>query len=91
VESVLPIVFAFDAMCVSFEKWLFSRLIGFNQARGDGIRASTVFSPLHRELPRYPDDPCLSRRMRQSAQRLEAHEAVQRRRVHDDTVAGLPW
>jgi hypothetical protein len=55
VESVLPIVFAFDAMCVSFEKWLFSRLIGFNQARGDGIRASTVFSPLHRELPRYPE------------------------------------
>src|SRR6266542_6768151 len=25
---------------------LFSRLIGFNQARGDGIRANTVFSPL---------------------------------------------
>jgi hypothetical protein len=22
VESVLPIVFAFDAMCVSFEKWI---------------------------------------------------------------------
>jgi hypothetical protein len=44
---------------------LFSRLIGFNQARGDGIRANTVFSPLHRELPRHPDDPCLGRRMRQ--------------------------
>src|SRR5207248_1350267 len=44
---------------------LFLRLIGFNQARGDGIRANTVFSPLHRELPRHPDDPCLGRRMRQ--------------------------
>src|SRR4029453_7846336 len=26
---------------------LLSRLIGFDQARGDGIRANTVFSPLH--------------------------------------------
>src|SRR5712672_118251 len=44
---------------------LFLRLIGFNQARGDGIRANTVFPSLHRELPRHPDDPCLGRRMRQ--------------------------
>jgi len=27
--------------------------------------ANTVFSPLHRELPCHPDDPCLGRRMRQ--------------------------
>src|ERR1700730_2001757 len=51
---------------------LFSRLIGFDQARGDGIRANTVFSPLHRELPRHADDPCLGRRMRQGGKRLEA-------------------
>ena len=68
---------------------LFSRLIGFDQARGDGIRANTVFAPLHRELPRHSDDPCLGRRMRQGAKRLEAQKGVQGRRVHDHAVAGL--